>query len=666
MQIELSHIPTTPGIYLFKDKQGRILYVGKAKHLRKRVASYFRGQSRHSPKTTAMLANAESLDTLSTNTEKEALLLEASLIKKHRPRYNVVLKDDKQYLLFCIDKTHPFPKLSIVRPRLDDSKGAKDVTFGIEDAEAIQVGAKSSKHKSVFYGPYTSALAARETWRVIHRIFPLRRCTNRSFKNRVRPCLYYHLGQCLGPCVMPVPEDEYAAVVQRVDMFLNGRSSELIEQLHADMQEASDELNFEQAAKFRDQIKAVELTLEKQSAVMQGTGSLDAVGIAEVKGDDGKNGLGLGILFVRRGRVLGGKTYFWPGLTLAEGPEVITSFLVQFYESATLIPTRILLPWALPSDEDDYSDTMADEYVDETSAAGEMFVLQELLSDKRGSAVYLSVPRSSVEKLLVNMASTNAKESAIKEKRPEIAELLAGRLHIQDPIQRIECVDVSHTSGKDTRVGLVVYENGKPLRDEFRSYIVKDENIAPGDDYGVLAHWAMRRVKSGPPWPDLILVDGGKGQLAAVGKALEEAVLENDIEVSFKLASIAKARTEHGKPDRRAGNVSDLIFLPGRSNPLNLKPGSPELLFLQMVRDSAHDQAIGRHRKARNKAALAGELERLSGVGPKTAKLLWDNFNSLSEMASASEHELAKLPGIGKIKAKSLYQELQKLNVATS
>ena len=666
MQIELSSIPTTPGIYLFKDKQGRILYVGKAKHLRKRVASYFRGQSRHSPKTTAMLANAESLDTLSTNTEKEALLLEASLIKKHRPRYNVVLKDDKQYLLFCIDKTHPFPKLSIVRPRLDDSKGAKDVTFGIEDAEAIQVGAKSSKHKSVFYGPYTSALAARETWRVIHRIFPLRRCTNRSFKNRVRPCLYYHLGQCLGPCVMPVPEDEYAAVVQRVDMFLNGRSSELIEQLHADMQEASDELNFEQAAKFRDQIKAVELTLEKQSAVMQGTGSLDAVGIAEVKGDDGKNGLGLGILFVRRGRVLGGKTYFWPGLTLAEGPEVITSFLVQFYESATLIPTRILLPWALPSDEDDYSDTMADEYVDETSAAGEMFVLQELLSDKRGSAVYLSVPRSSVEKLLVNMASTNAKESAIKEKRPEIAELLAGRLHIQDPIQRIECVDVSHTSGKDTRVGLVVYENGKPLRDEFRSYIVKDKNIAPGDDYGVLAHWAMRRVKSGPPWPDLVLVDGGKGQLAAVAKALEEAVLENDIEVSFKLASIAKARTEHGKPDRRAGNVSDLIFLPGRSNPLNLKPGSPELLFLQMVRDSAHDQAIGRHRKARNKAALAGELERLSGVGPKTAKLLWDNFNSLSEMASASEHELAKLPGIGKIKAKSLYQELQKLNVATS
>ena len=804
MQIDLASIPVNPGIYLFKNEQGIILYVGKAKHLRKRVTSYFRGHSRHSPKTQAMLSHAFSLDTLSTNTEKEALLLEASLIKKHRPRYNIVLKDDKQYLLFYIDKSHPYPRLSIVRPRLDDEKGMKDVNWGYAESEVLSEkkldedakqdakrGSKkdsAKKQKGTFYGPFTSALAARETWRTIHRMFPLRRCTNRGFKNRVRPCLYYHLGQCLGPCCLPVSQADYAAILQNVEMFLNGRSSELIEKLEQQMLAASDNLNFEQAAKIRDQINAVKQTLEKQSAVMPGTGNLDAVGLAEIQvkakstpvasrsgglastlihapsaplamsGDvhtvmspatpppapvyaeqanplelaspdttsgitsgittaaettelEGQiSGLGLGILFVRQGRVLGGKTFFWPGLTLAEGQEVITSFLLQFYETATLIPNRILLPWALTSNLDEASrqeeasaltpvlgpvpspvlgpiaapiaapvqasvlapiaapvqasalgpdpafDPAEDLSSESVEAEIDPLLLQEILSDRRGSPVFISSPRSSVEKRLVSMASTNAKEAVSNAKPLDLGEILAQRLGLPAPARRIEVVDVSHTSGQETRVGLVVFENGVALRDQFRAYIVKDENVAPGDDYGALAHWAERRIKSGPPWPDLLLVDGGRGQLAIVARALNEA----GVSVCFPLASIAKARTEDGRTDRRAGNIADRIFLPGRTNALNLKPGSPELLFLQMMRDAAHDQAIGRHRKARNKAALAGELVRLSGVGPKTAKLLWDNFDSLAAMAAASEEKLASLPGIGKAKAKFLRQELKK------
>lgn len=655
MQLDLSSIPATPGVYLFKDKQGHILYVGKAKHLRKRVSSYFRGQSRHSPKTTAMLALAESLDTLSTNTEKEALLLEASLIKKHRPRYNVVLKDDKQYLLFYIDKTHPYPRISIVRPRLSEQKGMKDVTFGY--TEPGQEGIKAienRKNKGTFYGPYTSALAARETWRVIHRIFPLRRCSNRSFKNRVRPCLYYHMGQCLGPCSRSVSESEYGAILQRVEMFLSGRSQELVEQLQRAMQAASDELNFELAAKLRDQIEAVKQTLEKQSAVMHGAGNMDVIALAEIhhkrKGPDketiSEDLLGLGILFVRQGQVLGGKTFYWPGLSLEEGPEVLAAFITQFYESATLIPSRILLPWAL-SEPDADSDS---------EGSFDTVLIQELLSERRGGQVNISVPRSELEKRLVNMAATNAREGAVRAKGPDMSEMLAECFDLPSPVQRIEAVDVSHTGGKETRVGMVVYENGQPMRDQFRAYTIKDDTVREGDDYAALAHWAERRIESGPPWPDLLLIDGGRGQLATVARVLEE----KGADACFELASIAKARTEDGRSDRRAGNVSDRIFLPGRTNPLNLKPGSAELLFLQMIRDAVHDQAIGKHRQARNKAALAGELVRLPGVGVKTAKLLWDNFNSLREMAEASEQELANLPGIGKAKARSLWHELRK------
>ncbi|WP_196610798.1 excinuclease ABC subunit UvrC, partial [Nitratidesulfovibrio oxamicus] len=315
----MSSIPDTPGVYLYKDAAGRILYVGKAKHLRRRIASYFREAAEgapppQTPKTLAMLRQAERLDTLSTTTEKEALLLEASLIKKHRPRYNIVLRDDKQYVLFRLQKKHPYPRLDIVRAVRRD--GAQ------------------------YYGPFTSAGAARATWKAIHRAFPLRRCTDRALQNRVRPCLYHFIGQCLAPCVFDVPQDEYAALVQRVEMLLSGRSDELVGQLRAEMETASGALEFERAAELRDQIRAVERTVERQAAVLPGGGDLDVVGIVDTGG-----GLGLGVLFVRQGTVLDGRAFLWPGLGFEEAPELLLSFLGQFYGPHSAIPARIVVPW---------------------------------------------------------------------------------------------------------------------------------------------------------------------------------------------------------------------------------------------------------------------------------------------------------------------------------
>lgn len=754
----MSSIPDTPGVYLYKDAAGRILYVGKAKHLRKRIASYFREAAEgapppQTPKTLAMLRQAERLDTLSTTTEKEALLLEASLIKKHRPRYNIVLRDDKQYVLFRLQRKHPYPRLDIVRAVRRD--GAQ------------------------YYGPFTSAGAARATWKAIHRAFPLRRCTDRALENRVRPCLYHFIGQCLAPCVFDVPQDEYAALVQRVEMLLSGRSGELVGQLRTEMETASEALEFERAAELRDQIRAVERTVERQAAVLPGGGDLDVVGIVDTGG-----GLGLGVLFVRQGAVLDGRAFLWPGLGFEEAPELLLSFLGQFYGPHSAIPSRIVVPWLPVTDGADGPDgtdepesperpgrgvdagtpvtpaapggtvtgigsSVSDESPELADAAAShgaegphapgavtypaapeaaasppaplpalaatdmsLRAIEETLADLRGGPVRIVAPRSPEENRLVDMAAANAREHARRETEAPLPDLLARALHLPAPVRRVEAVDISHTGGRSTRAGMVVFEDGRPVRDAWRAYALdrpadrpadSPADLAPdsqaggmtgemaggqtggltggqadgapdistehadqpptftaGDDYAALAEWARRRIASGPPWADLVLIDGGRGQLSAVHRAIREAGGEG----LFALASIAKARTEDGRADRRAGNVADRIFLPGRANPLPLRDGAPELLFLQHVRDAVHDFAIGRHRRARAGAALTGELQRVEGVGPKTARLLWDRFDTLAAMRAASEKELAEVPGIGPRRARQIHQRLKEMDTS--
>lgn len=690
---EPASIPLSPGVYLYKDERGRIIYVGKARILRRRVLSYFRAEGLPA-KTKAMLSHAGSIEYLTTTTEKEALLLESSLIKKHRPRYNIVLRDDKQYVLFRLNPKHPFPRLEVVR-------------------QARRDGAR-------YFGPFTSALSARETWKLIHRAFALRRCSDRAMKNRVRACLYHFMGQCPAPCMDLVTPQQYNENVRKVCDLLQGRAAPLLDSLREAMEQASEDLEFEKAAVLRDQIRAVERTVERQAAVLPGGGDMDAVGLYQAE-----KGLALGIVFVRGGAVTDGRAFYWPGLTFEDAPELLWSFVSQYYSQITP-PPRILLPW-LPPDTERVEDAEDSESTGEGINAGAgtqaapltpipsgtgadlppvaasppadassplpgllpgppsgpssvphsdpddallsvpaaapssapltgRELLEQTLADRRDGAVRIVPPQHAGDNQLVDMAQSNAREEARRQEQKSemnILDRLARALHLSGPPSRIECVDVSHTGGRQTRVGMVVFEDGQPARPQYRTYSMPDS----GDDYATLYAWVARRLESGPPWPDLLLIDGGRGQLRTIQRALEEAG-QPDL---FALAAIAKARDEQGHADRRAGNVADRIFVPNRANALPLREGGQELLFLQNIRDTTHRFAIGRHRKARRGAALAGELMRLPGVGPATARLLWDHFGSVEAMCAATQEELRKIPGIGPAKASMLLEKLSGL-----
>ena len=650
---DLSLFPAEPGVYLYKDESGRILYVGKARRLRQRIASYFRDESCLSPKTRTMLRAAATIDILRTGTEKEALLLEASLIKKHRPRYNIVLRDDKEYLLFRIGTAHAYPRIEIARRNQH----------------------KGKDRQARFFGPFSSGAAARETWKLIHKHFPLRRCRDRAFANRTRPCLYYDIGQCLAPCALPVPHEDYQALLGKAVLLLSGKSRELVSKLKEEMDRASADLRFEQAARLRDQIRAVERTLERQSVVLPDGRNLDIVGVAQTP-----EGLALGIVFVRDGLLLDGRNFFWPGLTVEDTPELINGFLAQFYLDrrglGDSIPPRVVVPWLPGAEADGPSDLPAGDFPAgncqaEAARAGleaeqhadreddPVRALESALAEIRGAPVQIARPRGEDEDKLSLMAASNAREALKNAAAAPMADLLAKALGTAGPVRRIEAVDISHTAGRQTRAGMVVFEDEAPVPGDFRTYSL-DAGLTEhgaGDDYAALAAWAVRRAASGALWPDLLLVDGGKGQLAAVQRALAEAGAGKGV----FLASIAKARTEDGRADRRAGNVGDRIFLPGRSNPLNLQPGSRELLFLQRVRDAVHDYVIGRHRRARAAATLTGELTRLPGVGPEMARRLFERFGSLSAMAEAGEEALLQVPGIGRAKARNIAGRLAAL-----
>ena len=369
-----SSIPLSPGVYLYRDGKGQVIYVGKARILRRRVLSYFRPEGLPA-KTKAMLAHAQSIEFLTTTTEKEALLLEASLIKKYRPHYNIVLRDDKQYVLFRVNIKPPFPRLEVVR--------------------------KARRDGARYFGPFTSSLAARETWKLLHRAFPLRRCSDRAMKNRVRPCLYHHMGQCPAPCMGLVTAEDYFEGVRRVCDLLQGKADPLLKELHSRMEAAAEALEFEQAAVLRDQIRAVEKTVERQATVLPGGGDMDVLGLFQAE-----RGLALGLVFVRGGAMTDGRAFYWPGLTFDDAPELLFSFVGQYYEQLTP-PPRILLPW-LPAtvQEADGEDGGTDGAPDERS------LLEQALSERRGGPVRLVAPQNPADNRLVDVAQSNAREEA--------------------------------------------------------------------------------------------------------------------------------------------------------------------------------------------------------------------------------------------------------------
>lgn len=623
-----------------KDAGGRIIYVGKAANLRKRVASYFRPPEQLPRKTMVMMHRVATIDSLCTGTEKEALLLESSLIKKHRPRYNVILRDDKSYVLFKLDKGSAYPRLRLTRSVQRDG--------------------------SLYFGPYTSAQSARETLRAVNRIFPLRKCSDSVFNNRTRPCLQYHLSRCLGPCCHQVPRGDYEAIVQQVELFLRGRSKELLQRLEEEMQEASRRLAFEKAAEIRDQMEAVRKTVEQQTVVLPHGGNMDVIGLGETEG-----GSALGVLFVREGKLLDRRTFFFPeeggeGAEQAVQPrreaasreetggaaqraveevrdemaEIVRSFLIQFYRPEGFIPELIVLPVHLQD-----------------------YLVEEILSERRGESVRIRAARGSREKRLLDLARTNALQSQ-QESPPSALSRLASKLRLDNKPDRIEAVDASHLHGTGMVVGQVVFEGEHPRKDAYRLYAFP-ELEGSMDDYAALRGWVRKRIRSGPPWPDLVLLDGGKGQLAAVEQALRDAAQEAaasgeespDLTVSWRLLALAKG-------ERRGGELHEHVFRPGRKNPLPLKPGSAELLFLQHVRDNVHRYVLSRQKRSRRRSMLDSSLERLPGVGPKTAALLWRHFGSLESMQRAGEEELAVLPGIGPRKARRIREALQGLDAA--
>lgn len=593
-----------------KSARGKILYVGKAKNLRARLSSYFRNDAGQSVKTAALVGHIEGVDVLMTASEKEALLLESSLIKKHRPRYNVVLKDDKNYILFKLDKRSPFPRLAFTR--------------------------RVERDGATYFGPFTSASAARTTWKELGRLFPLRKCGDRALANRVRPCLYHYIGQCLAPCVLAVDAEVYAQLVRRVEAFLTGRSAEVLTAVKREMEAAAERLDFEKAAVLRDMLRAMRKTVEGQATVLTRLVDMDVVNLAVTAA-----GVGLCVLFVRQGRLLDRKAFFFPGVDESEAASAALTALLQFYRPESFIPPRIVVPESLAPGGG------------EGEAAGDGQALAEILEERRGAALRLGPARGREERKLLEMAAVNAgraAEEAVKAAEGDVTASLA-RIFGLARLTRIEAVDVSHLGGKGVRVGLVVFEDGAPKKSDYRSYTVAEAE-GSSDDYLALAAFAVRRAASGPPWPDLLLVDGGKGQLGAVGRILDEAGVGG----AFALASIAKG-------DRRSQNeMDDVIFVPGRKNPLALRSGSPELLFLQRVRDTVHDYSIGRQRQARNKAGLQSDVLALPGVGPKTARLLWEAFGSVAAMRAASAEEIRARTGLGPVRSAAVRSALAGLS----
>lgn len=602
-RIDTRTISTDPGVYLFKNQNGGILYIGKARSLRRRLLSYLRLQDSLPIKTQAMLKHAYSIHTIHTTTEKEALLLEANLIKKHKPKYNIVLRDDKQHVLFCIRKGTPYPRVEIVH--------------------------RPNQKNAQYFGPFTSSAGAKATWKVLHSTFPLRRCTDRELKNRATPCLYYHMKQCLAPCVFNVPKEEYEEYIAKVKMLLHGKGSTLINQLNDEMELASERLEFEKAILLREQMYAIQKTVEKQAVILENAASLDVIAIAEIE-----NGIGLALVLIREGRLMDSLQYYFPSLTLEDSNEIIYSFISQYYTEARDVPDSILIPHISEESEHQYT------------------LLEDIILKEDSTKVHIIEARTPIEYKLIDIARSNARNVTVRSTDRNLSSVLAELVDSQKPILRIEAVDVSHTSGSHTRVGVVVFEEGKDTPIDYRTYTIEDAN---GDDYKALHLWIMRRIENTEfSYPDMLLIDGGKGQLSVIERSITEALGI----VPFSLVAITKARTEDGRSDRRAGNIADRLFIPNRSNPLAVKHGSPELLYLQKIRDTVHDYALGRHRKAHANAMLTSELERIKGIGTKTIGRLLERFQSVRGIANATVEELQTVQGISEQKAKEIKNHL--------
>lgn len=597
--------PSLPGVYLMQGEGDEVLYVGKANNLRNRLRSYFSSAGDGRAHIRFLVARIRQINTIVTDTDKEALILENTLIKRHRPRYNINLRDDKTYVSLRLDLQEDFPTLQVTRAVRPD--GAR------------------------YFGPYSSSSAVRQTLKQIYRIFPLRHMPLERCRRRGRPCLFFQIGQCSGPCHGRISREDYARLVDGVMALLTGREPEIIAQLRRRMQAASEALHFEEAAQLRDQVRAIELTVEKQKVVAETSLDQDAFGLHREGGE-----VELTVLFIRRGKLVGRRNY--PIEWRLDEEELLGSFLREFYSRDLIIPDQILLPF-LPAESD---------------------TLGEWLCERRGRKVIIAAPQKGPRSLLTAMATRNAAESfrergSRRESRERLLEELQQRLQLQRLPRRIECFDISNFQGQNSVGSMAVTLDGEAARGEYRRFRIR--TVSGSDDFASLQEVLSRRLQRGideESLPDCLLIDGGKGQLSGIVEVLDRLELTDRIDV----VGMAKSRVVANVRGKAIERSEERFFLPGRKNPVSLRGGSAQLFLLQRLRDEAHRFAIEYHRKLRQKATLHSELEDIPGVGPTRRKLLLKHFGSLKKLRLASRNEIGQVPGLPAQLAELIYSHL--------
>ncbi len=597
----LKALPDAPGCYLFKDADGRLLYVGKAISLRNRVRSYFHKSAQHSIRIARMVARVRDIEWFAVDSELEALVLECNLIKEHRPPYNVRLRDDKSYPYIVVTK-EKFPRVLFTR--------------------------KIRKDGSRYFGPYTSAFAVRDTLQLLHKVFKLIPC-GKSWSGEAvqKPCLYYHMGRCLAPCAGLASREEHASEIRNVMLFLEGRSQALMKNLAEQMDRASERLDFERAASLRDTMANLESVLERQKAVATDDKNQDVIAIVK---DD--RGAAVQMFYVRGGKLIGQRHFYLDGASDTNASEAIQEFVKRYYTDAPEIPREVLLPVEI----------------------AERDIVQSWLKQKRGSTVTVTVPAGGEKLALVEMAATNAEMALMQFAKQEedieawaasAGQALQEALALEQPPVRIECFDISNIQGTAPVSSMVVVESGQPAKDEYRRFKIRYTPEAP-DDFAMMRETVLRRLRNyqeGNPkfskLPDLIVIDGGKGQLNAALKAMDE--------IGLRVPAVGLAKKE------------ELLYLPNRSEPIALPMNSPGLVLLRRLRDEAHRFAISYHRKLRDKRMFGSPLEEIPGVGPRRRRLLLRSFGSVEGIRRATIEDLAAVPTMTKALAARVKEALE-------
>lgn len=594
LESKLAHLPDQPGVYLFKDKPGEVLYIGKAAVLADRVRSYFLKSADHSPKTSLLVSQIADLETMVTRSELEALILESNLVKRHKPRFNVVLRDDKQYPYLRLPVKENFPRLSIVR--------------------------RVKKDGALYYGPYTPAGALRETLKVIKRVFPLATCTIDINGKAERPCIEFEIKRCMAPCTGNQSQEDYHQIVRQVRQFLEGHDRELLDELRTRMEAAAEHEEFEEAARLRDRIFKIERTLERQRITQTASVDQDVIGIARQG-----SAVDLQLLFVRGGLLIGRKDFFWPQSADATDEELVRSAVEQFYNKEGQPPRELLIPVDIPD---------AD-------------LLARWLSGKRGETVRVLAPERGTKHQLLLLAEENAAAALDDHVRNEeldrqASEDLQRLLRLKTAPRRIEGFDISNTMGDQSVASMVVWEDGRMNKSDYRRF--KINTVQGANDFASIHEVVTRRYGAMEDLarPDLVLIDGGLGQLAFAIAALKQ-VGQSDLAI----IGLAKAK---GEKDER-------IFLPGRKNPIVLRANAPATHLLQRIRDEAHRFAITFHRKLRGKTLVSSQLDQIIGVGSITRTKLLKQFGSLANLTEASEEALREA-GLSETIVKQLRREL--------